>query len=177
MTARQDELIALAESLIEEQGLESFSLGNLARRASIRPPSLYKHFSSLTALEHIIISRAFTRLAGDLNHAAKTAKSNENKNTIAELAAVYRAHAHAQPQLYRLMTERPLDRALLAPGSEQSAMEALLRYFDESPERHDRARAAWAAAHGLVSLELTGRFPPGTDTTGAWNVFVTAFSY
>ncbi|NLC99063.1 MAG: TetR/AcrR family transcriptional regulator [Actinomycetales bacterium] len=176
MSARQVELIELAESLIENFGLEAFSLGNLAKKANIRTPSLYKHFSSLMELEHIIISRGFLRFAKDLNHVIETAASDSDEDNIAALAAAYRAHALAHPQIYRLMTERPLDRALLIPGSELAAMDALLQYFDETPEQHDRARAAWAAAHGLVSLEISGRFPPGANIAGAWGVFIEAFS-
>ena len=97
-------------------------MGNLAKKANIRTPSLYKHFSSLMELEHIIISRGFLRFAKDLNHVIETAASDSDEDNIAALAAAYRAHALAHPQIYRLMTERPLDRALLIPGSELAAM-------------------------------------------------------
>lgn len=176
VSARRDELVELAESLIEEHGLDNFSLGSLAKAAGIRTPSLYKHFSSLAELEHAIISREFVRLAESLDEAANATASDTPHNRIAQFATAYRMHAHAHPQLYRLATERPLDRALLGPGSELAAMQALLQYFGESPTAHDRARAAWAAAHGLVSLELAGRFPPDADTTGAWEEFINAFT-
>jgi hypothetical protein len=35
---------------------------------------------------------------------------------------------------------------------------------------------AWAAAHGLVSLEIAGRFPPGTDLDAAWRALAGALS-
>ena len=31
-----------------------------------------------------------------------------------------------------------------------------------------RARLLWASAHGLVTLELTDRFPDGADVEAAW---------
>ena len=34
----------------------------------------------------------------------------------------------------------------------------------------DRARAAWAFAHGMVTLELADRFPPDADVSAAWRI-------
>ena len=40
----------------------------------------------------------------------------------------------------------------------------------------DLARAAWAYAHGMVGLELAGRFPPDADLAAAWRKAIAAFS-
>ncbi len=39
----------------------------------------------------------------------------------------------------------------------------------------DRARAAWALAHGMIMLELNGRFPPDADLDAAWRAGLAAF--
>lgn len=184
MSARREELLTLAEAVLEAEGLETFGLGAVARAASIRPPSLYKHFAGLADLEHALMSRGFLRLATTLDAAANARDATNHPETkdasassaLAAFARAYRAHALTYPQLYRLMTERPLDRSLLIPGSEEAAMRALINHFGESNESHDRARAAWAAAHGLVSLELAGRFPPGSDLDATWAVYTSAFT-
>ena len=215
MSARRGELLALAETILERDGIEAFGLGSLARAAGIRTPSLYKHFEGLADLEHALISRGFRMLGDALDQAgtgsgsgsgsgagpgtgagansstgastsvssgtsASSASPREHADPegkrLSAFAASYRAFAGEHPQLYRLMTERPLDRALLEPGAEQAAMSALLAHFDERPGSHDRARAAWASAHGLVSLELAGRFPPGADLDEMWRVYVSAFA-
>jgi hypothetical protein len=36
------------------------------------------------------------------------------------------------------------------------------------------ARAAWALAHGLVMLEINGRFPADADIDAAWEAGITA---
>ena len=51
-------------------------------------------------------------------------------------------------------------------------MIALVDLFGETPGHHDTARAAWAWAHGLASLEIADRFPPGADIDAAWQVLV-----
>jgi hypothetical protein len=38
----------------------------------------------------------------------------------------------------------------------------------------DLARAAWAFAHGMTSLELANRFPPGADLVAAWEAGIDA---
>jgi hypothetical protein len=34
----------------------------------------------------------------------------------------------------------------------------------------------WAFAHGMVSLEIDGRFPPQADLDEAWRAGLTAFT-
>ncbi|MBC9926369.1 MULTISPECIES: TetR/AcrR family transcriptional regulator [unclassified Leucobacter] len=177
MSARREELLDLAESLLETEGLEGFGIGALARAASIKPPSLYKHFSSAQDIEHALISRGFLELSVRL-HGATPAGSGSLATPTTHFdafASAYRSFARERPQRYRLMTERPLVRAALVPGAEQAAMSELLAFFGETEDSHDRSRAAWAAAHGMVSLELSGRFPPGADLEAAWQVIGRAF--
>jgi AcrR family transcriptional regulator len=162
MSARREQLLDLAERVLEREGIERFGVNALAREAGIRPPSLYKHFSGATEIDHALIARWFRRLAAALAG---------EEPALHRLALAYRELARSGPQLYRLATERPLDRVLLEridEGCERAAMASILRFFGETEESHDRARLAWASAHGLVSLEIAGRFPPGVDLDAAW---------
>jgi AcrR family transcriptional regulator len=164
VTSRREQILDVAELVLEDAGLDGFGIGELARALGIKPPSLYKHFASLDALEHALISRGFRALADALSPASD----------LTGFCRAYRTRALAAPQLYRLMTERPLNRDLLEAGAELSGMAGILALFGESPEHHPRARAAWAAAHGLVALEIAGRFPPGADVAESWAVLVDA---
>jgi len=56
-----------------------------------------------------------------------------------------------------------------AEGAGPATLDALLG-------GRDRARAAWAFAHGMVLLELAGRFPTDADLDAAWAAGVAAFS-
>ena len=87
-----------------------------------------------------------------MTDAATTAASGTPRSRLAAFATAYRHQALARPQLYRLVTARPLDRGGIQPGAEDAAMEPLFELFGEDGVRHDVARAAWAWAHGLVSL-------------------------
>lgn len=162
MTARQREILAAAHGLLRRDGVDALTVGRLAAELGIKPPSLYKHFASKRRLEAMLIADGLTAHADALEATG---------GTLPEIAAAYRTFAKANPQLYRLMTERPLPRDELPEGVEARAAAPLLRALGGQ----DLARAAWAFAHGMVVLELAGRFPPGADLDAAWETAIAAF--
>ena len=142
----------MRESLAAADGLEE--MGRSYRAWAIANPSLYR----------IATTRPLDRenLPTGLEDAAAAPL----------LAAVDgdRARARAfwaldNPALYRVATTRPLDRENLTPGLEDAAAAPLLEALDGD---RNRARAFWALAHGLVLLELDGRFPGDADLEAAW---------
>ncbi|MGD9573168.1 MAG: TetR/AcrR family transcriptional regulator [Thermoleophilia bacterium] len=167
---RTAEIVAAARVLLDEGGPEALSMRRIADALGIRAPSLYKHVPDKGALEAALVSEAFEECALRFDRAAAEAAPGEE---LAAIGAAYRAFARERPHLYRLMTGGPLDRDRLAPGSEERAAAALLRATGGDG---DRARAAWAFAHGMAILELDGRFPPDADLGAAWQRGMEAFA-
>ncbi len=159
MTARQREILDAARALLVHDGVEALTVGRLAAALGIKPPSLYKHFPSRRAVEAALIAEG-------LEAHARAMEATDG--TLDGLARAYRAFALANPQLYRLMTERPLPRDDLPEGLEARAAAALVAAAGDA----DLARAVWAFAHGMVQLELAGRFPPGADLDAAWRAAI-----
>jgi AcrR family transcriptional regulator len=158
LSPRAREIVDAARELLEDEG--EISMRRLADRLGIRAPSLYKHLPDKQALENALISAGFEETA---------ALFNEESDPHG-LARAYRAFARRNPHLYRLMTERPLDREGLTPGVEDRAAQRVAEIFG------DRARAAWAFAHGMTILELNDRFPPGADLDAAWEQGIDALT-
>jgi AcrR family transcriptional regulator len=167
LTPRAREIVDATRGLLEEEGPDAVSMRRVAERLGIRAPSIYKHLPDKQALESAIVSAAFEEQA-----AAFAAAIDGSADPLASLAAAYRAFAHAHPHLYRLMTERPLQRDRLAPGVEERAARPLV---DAVGGDRDHARAVWAFAHGMTILELDGRFPPDADLDAAWRRGIDAF--
>jgi AcrR family transcriptional regulator len=159
LTPRAREIVAAARELLEEEGAEALSMRRLAERLGIRAPSIYKHLPDKQALENALISAGFHEQA-ELFEVAVAGSDDP----VGAIARAYREFAHRHPHLYRLMTERPLDRDHLVPGAEDRAGRAVVEAFGD----RDLARAAWAFAHGMTILELNDRFPPGADLDAAW---------
>lgn len=162
-TARQREILAAARALLAREGEAALTVARIADALSIKAPSLYKHFAGKRAIEVGLIAQGFAEQAAALEAAG---------DDLAEFGRVYRAFALREPALYRLMTERPLPRDELPEGLEARAAAPLITAVGGD---QDRARAAWAFAHGMVMLELAGRFPPHADLDAAWRVGLTAF--
>lgn len=160
LSPRALQIAAAARELLEEAGADGLSMRKLAARLGIRAPSLYKHFASKEALEAALISIGFDEQAGLFR-----AVLADSREPLVAMGEVYRKFAKDNPQLFRLMYDRGLNRALLFEGSEDAAAAPAI---SAAGEDQDLARAAWAFAHGMTALELNGRFPEDADLDAAW---------
>ncbi|MFD9091995.1 TetR/AcrR family transcriptional regulator [Streptomyces collinus] len=167
LTPRAREIAGAARDILEESGPDRLTMRTLADRLGIRAPSLYKHFPDKHAVEVELTAQMLTESAEALEAAEARAPGS-----LEALAGAYRAYALAHPHLYRLATEQPLPRAELPAGLEDRAALPLLRACAGDL---DRARAVWAFAHGMVILEIHGRFPEDADLDTAWKRGLRAF--
>ena len=163
---RTRDILVAARQILEEHGHEDLTMRRLGAAVGIRAPSLYKHFPDKAAVEVALIEEGFMEIAAAFERALA-----ECGESLASLAMAYRGFACEHPALYRLMTVGPLPRDRMGPGVEARAAAPLLRVIPDP----DQARAAWAWAHGMTSLELDGRFPPDADLDAAWASGVAAF--
>jgi AcrR family transcriptional regulator len=160
--------VRAALAILEGEGRDALTMRRLGEAVGIRAPSLYKHFPGKAAVEVALIDYGFEQMAQALEAALV-----ERGESLATLAAAYRAFARAHPHLYRLVTSGSLPRERLRPGGESRAAAPALRVTCDP----DRARAMSAWAHGMVILELDGRFPAGADLDDAWAAGVAAFGH
>lgn len=162
-TDRRRQIVAAARTLLEQDGPEALTMRRLAARVGITAPSLYKHFPDKSSVVSALADVMLRETAEALEAAESAAPGS-----FPALATAYRTHALAHPHLYRLTTGRPLP-----PELEERAAAPLFRALagDEGC-----ARAAWAFAHGMVTMELSGRFPTDSDVTAAWTAGIAAFA-
>lgn len=173
-SARVAEIVDTARELLEREGPEGLTMRRVAEAMGIRAPSLYKHVRSKEHLETLLMAEAFRGMGAELHGAITGARTGRSKTTaLAELGRAYRRWALAHPHLYRLTTGGPLPREQLPEGLEAWTAEPVVAAVGGDP---DRARAAWAFAHGMTILELDGRFPPGADLDAAWTAGIGALA-
>jgi AcrR family transcriptional regulator len=165
LSTRAREIVAVARDVLEREGPDALTMRRIAEVLGIRAPSLYKHVPGKEALEVAITIAGFEEAS-----AAFEAATDGAAEPLAAFGTAHRVFARAHPHLYRLMTDRPLPRADLPPGLEERTAAPLQRATG-SPAR---ARAAWAFIHGMVLLELTGRFPDDGMTEQAWQAGIAA---
>jgi AcrR family transcriptional regulator len=160
--SRRDEIIEAAGHLLERDGPDGVTMRAVAGELGIQAPSLYKHIANKRELEIALIAGAFEQQA----EAFEKVVANPD-DPVPRIAAAYRSWALKHPHLYALVNDQPLPRDELPEGSEERAVIPLLEAFAGD---RDRARAAWAFAHGMVTLELADRFPEDADVAAAWRV-------
>jgi len=151
----------VAWDLLQAEGADALSMRRIAEELGVSAPSLYKHVDSRDAIVALVQARALTEGADVMRRAS--ARASERPRLAAALA--YRRWALRHPAQYRVTNDGPLLRDRLPEGLEDRAVEPVLMLAGGD---RDQARVDWATAHGLISLELAGRFPHRADVDVLW---------
>jgi AcrR family transcriptional regulator len=169
LSERVAQIVASARRLVDTEGADALTMRRLAEELGIKAPSLYKHLPGRdTVVAKLVDAMLFD--SGDLMHLAVSGAGADGP--VTGLLAAYRRFGLAHPNLYRLVTEADVPRSELTPGLEDWAGEPFYRATGDPY----RAQALWAFAHGTISLEIDGRFLPGSDLDQTWRAGAEAFS-
>lgn len=153
----REQVLARAVDLLNEEGLDSLSMRELARRLDVKAPSLYRYFP-----DKISIERAAVDVGNQLMLAAlqKSVRSAHPTEAVLAAGQAYRRFAKTKPHLYSLMMEK---RLAFPPTSDsgKNLWNFVLSLVDGGTSKWDetaRAVAIWSFLHGFVSLEQSGKF-------------------
>lgn len=162
-------LLNAAGSLLTSEGPDALSLRRLAAAAGTSTSAVYALFGGKPGILRGLFIEAFTRFAAHLNTVTPS------KDPLADLLALgraYRASALADPHLYAVMFGSPVPGFGPAPEDYAHAETTFTPLLDtvrravatgllRETNPYLIATALWAAAHGLVSLELGRAMPDG----------------
>lgn len=159
--ALREALLAAAEAELVENGIESFSLRAVARRAGVSHAAPAHHFTNVDGLLTALAAVSFRRFDAALRSRSQAA-GDDPVERLAAMTNAYIDYASASTAMFDLQftSSRPdyddpelLAAAEAAYATLRDAVEALVagRGYDEA-----RIRAAiatvWSNAHGLASL-------------------------
>jgi AcrR family transcriptional regulator len=151
-----DRVVAAAEQVVDELGWDRLTMAALATALGTTGPSLYNHVASLEALRSELQQRTIRQLGDELVGAALARSGREG---FLALAAAYRSFVHRHPNRYDGATRAPVDRdgMLAASARANGALLAVVRSYGVEPAGALTAQlAAFAALHGVVTLEVSG---------------------
>jgi AcrR family transcriptional regulator len=168
-SGRAADIVVAARRILEEEGADALTMRRLASEVGIQAPSLYKHFPTKRAVLAALIEQGMLEF-GEALHGAVATPGHGGQ--VPSLLHAYRRAALVSPALYRLATAGPLPREDLSPGLEEWAGQP----FYLATGDPWRAQALFSFAHGMVILELDGRFPEGSDLGRAWKAGAAAFT-
>jgi len=159
--------VQAAEGLLDERGVDDFSLREVTRRAGVSPGAPKHHFADVRALLTVLATRAFDELAVRLERAggddklSRTARVHRQGDAYVRFALTHPARFKLMWRVALLDTEdgeyqRAGARAYLA-------LDTLVRGTPAPAlPKHDprlaSTMACWAVVHGFAGLVLDGTF-------------------
>jgi len=160
---REERIVAAARVIAEKEGWDAVTIRRLAKEIEYSQPVLYSHFESRDAIVAAVAVEGFVELGAALRAAAGEGKGG--RDALMDIAMAYVAFAQSRPSLYEAMFILPTQlrfaqadtRPELRAGFE--ALAATVSPFCADAEIV--TETFWAALHGLVELERSGRIRPG----------------
>lgn len=159
------EIVAAAAALADETGFADVTMGLLAERLGIRPPSLYKHVASLADLQHRLATLAMTEVGEQIRDAVQ---GKAGRDALAALMTALRTYATAHPGRYMAIAapqgQGPDDPLVLAGDRVIDSIAAVLRgYGIGEAEMTHAIRTIRSAMHGFAMLEASHGFQWDAD--------------
>ncbi|MEZ5126824.1 MAG: TetR/AcrR family transcriptional regulator [Thermoleophilia bacterium] len=160
----RDEILDAAAELITRQGIEAFSLTDLAAQAGFGgAPSLYRYFTNKQAILEALTERSLERLAVHLRRVPETLPADEQ---IVELCLAYldytRMHPGERTLLLTTAASVETEYRTAQPPAElvervfrllrSAVADGILRAHDED-DVFAIIHAGWALAHGMAEYD------------------------
>ncbi len=173
-----DVVIAAAE-LADETGYGELTMGLLAQRLGVRPPSLYKHVDDLADLQHRIATLAMT----ELGEAVRDAIGGRSAlSALTALLTTVRSYVTAHPGRYAATVGAEFtgadDPLLAASARVMDAIAAVLRGYGVSDGEMDHAiRTLRCTIHGYAVLQASGGFQWSGDPDQTFDWMIRFFDH
>ena len=160
-----DDVTVAAAELADEIGLANVTMGLLADRLGVRPPSLYKHVDSLADVQRRLAGLALAELAEVIRDAVQ---GRAGSDALAGLMTAVRGYVRAHPGRYMATTgvsaAGPDDPLVAASDRVIASIAAVLRGYGIGPDEMDHAlRTVRSVMHGFAVLEVSGGFQWAAD--------------
>lgn len=155
-----DDVVAAAAGLADETGYAGVTMGLLADRLGIRPPSLYKHVGGLADLQHRLATLAMIEFGEVIRDAAQ---GKAGFDALAAMLTAFRGYVTDHPGRYSATVgaefSGPDDPLLAATTRVINSIAAVLRGYGIGEDEMDHAiRTIRCTMHGFAMLEASQGF-------------------
>jgi len=154
------DVVAAAASLADQAGFDNLTMGLVAERLGIRPPSLYKHVTDLADLQHRVATLAMTELGDAVRDATQ---GRAGLDALSALLIATRAYVAAHPGRYTATVGARFtgedDPLYAATARILASIAAVLRGYGIAEEEMDHAiRTIRCTVHGFAMLQASDGF-------------------
>jgi AcrR family transcriptional regulator len=180
------QLIAAAEDIILERGVDGFTLREAARRAGVSPAAPAHHFGDARGLLSEVALMGFQEFGDALIEADKRGGSDPNQR-LYEQGLAYVNFAMKNPARFQLMFSpgkcdmgyknlgEVADRSFQVLESAVRAASGLEPTDKMTPDANGLLMAMWSLVHGFAHLGLGGQFDRAAKLHGGRNAIVKKF--
>jgi AcrR family transcriptional regulator len=166
----REALLEAAERMLEEQGPETVTVREAARRAGVSPGAPFRHFASRTALMTGVAERAMQRFREEIARAEASVDPDDAGARYAALGRAYLRWALRNPAQFRVLATRSLidfEHSESLPR-DNDAIRALMQDIVADGQKRGQIRAAdpatleltaKALSYGLARMYVDGHFP------------------
>jgi AcrR family transcriptional regulator len=152
-----------AREILEEEGLATFSLRSVARRAGVSHAAPYRHYASREALLADVAVEGLAELRGEIAQAA--AVPADRAETIVRVGRAYMRFAVRHAGLLRLMFGSELPNRTEFTGLTE-ATAAIGDEIGQAIGDSAAGLAVWSTIHGLATLILENVIDLGQTQAG-----------
>jgi AcrR family transcriptional regulator len=154
------EVLNAAVAILDDEGLDGFTVRAVAKRANVAPMAIYNHFGGVNGVIEELWNRGFEML-----RVAITRHSGDVEGDFLSAGLAYRRFALENRGLYRIMFLQTFRNFEPSPASAQVAartFQALVAIVERCQAAglfvhsrpSDAAQVIWASCHGYVSLDM-----------------------
>jgi len=166
----KEALIAATLKLVKEQGAESVSVREVAKRAGVSSGAPFRHFPSRTTLMTAVAEQAMRRFRDEIVRALEEVKSDAPLDRFRALGTAYMRWVVGNPAHFQVISNRTLidfdgSESLRRDNAEiRELMERLLtEQRQHAPLLRDDMKAisfaARALAYGIARMYVDGHLP------------------
>ena len=160
-------LVSAAVALIEEAGVDNWSLRELARRAGVSSSAPFRHFADKTALLTAVAEYATQRLREAVERSLAEHAHEPPLRRFAAIGHPYLDWALRHPTHFRIVSERrwvDYDGSATLRADNEAIREHMRALLDEamgasSTDTAETQLAGRALVYGLARMAVDGHFP------------------
>lgn len=169
-------ILQKATELVDEQGLDQLSIGLLAGKLEIRPPSLYNHLEGLNELKQMLAIQGVKKLYEYMLQAAVGRSGDEAIRTISQ---AYIQYVREHPGLYDASTRFPDSNDQELQQAQEAVVQLVLQVLDAYNLQEEIAihmvRGLRSILHGFTSIEQMGGFGMPLDINKSFSILISTF--
>ncbi|EAZ86437.1 WHG domain-containing protein [Lysinibacillus sp. FSL M8-0216] len=169
-------IVQKAIELVDEHGLDQLSIGLLAEKLEVRPPSLYNHLDGLPELKQKLAIQGVKSLQASMLQAAA---GRSGDDAIRAISKAYIQFVREHPGLYDASTRFPDANDLDLQQAQESIVQLVLRVLETYHLQDEMAihmvRGLRSILHGFTSIEQLGGFGMPLDRNKSFSILLNTF--